>query len=214
MNDDEKFDSWLIEASRDYNRPPASTPRDEMWQVIAARQQPGHSLGVPSGAPRSWRRMMIVRWVPLAAAAALLVVVSYRLGVSRGAGSSAPAVATTPEAASQGAFYSRATDRHLGRADALLTSLRTSGAGDSLDASLTAWARELLVDTRLLLDSPAAGDATHRRLLEDLELLLAQVVQLSAAATPDDQEMVERKLERGELLTRIRSAVPGTTSGT
>lgn len=206
MNDDEKFDTWLVDAARDYNRPPGHVPREAMWQAI----QPAIAA---QARPRvSWVR----RWVPLAAAAAVLAVVSYRLGVSHGDGTTGPGAAPAPEvaSASQGAFYSHATDQHLGRADALLTSLRAVGAPDSLDASMVTWSRELLADTRLLLDSPAADDASRRRLLEDLELLLAQIVQLSAAATSDDHDLVERKLERGELLTRIRTAVPATISGT
>jgi hypothetical protein len=54
----------------------------------------------------------------------------------------------------------------------------------------------------------------RHKLLQDLELTLAQIVQLSAASTPDDQRMVERSLRRGELLTRIRTAVPSNYSGT
>ena len=108
-------------------------------------------------------------------------------------------------------LYDAAVVSHFSRAEAMLTSFRADSAGT--DASLDRWARDLLSDTRLLLDSPAASDLRRRRLLEDLELTLAQIVQLPAAASPDDQEIVDRAIERGELLTRLRNVVP-RVSGT
>ncbi|MGQ0648803.1 MAG: hypothetical protein ACT4P7_14690 [Gemmatimonadaceae bacterium] len=210
MNDDEKFDAWLREAASDYNRPRSEVPREAMWQAIQPAIAPRATAAMP------FRQSRLRRWVPLAAAATLLVVASYQMGRVRGASSTAPvtATATTTVPAADSALYSRASEQHFGRADALLTSLRAAGVGDSLDASLQHWARELLVDTRLLMDSPAATDPSRRRLLEDLELALAQIVQLNAAATADDHRLVERSLQRGELLTRIRTVVPSALSGT
>ena len=45
---------------------------------------------------------------------------------------------------------------------------------------MTTAARSLLGTNRLLLDSPVATDPRMRQLLEDLELVLAQIAQLSA----------------------------------
>lgn len=210
MSDDEKFDTWLREAASEYNQPPVVVPREEMWQAI----QP--AIVARTATPVTPLRASVRRWVPLAAAAALLVVVSYQVGRSRGTPvpAAAPEVAVAPAPSPDTLLYSRATEQHLGRADALLTSLRVRPPSDSMDTALLGWARELLADTRLLIDSPAAADPVRRRLLQDLELALAQIVQLSAAATPDDQELVERSLRRGELLTRIRTAVPPALSGT
>ncbi len=127
------------------------------------------------------------------------------------AGGSSPAArGTTSE--SNGS-YDMATMEHLSRAEALLTSFRTPrSAGDG--APLNRWARDLLADTRLLLDSPAATDARRRQLLEDLELILAQIVQLPAEASAD-RGLVQRSIERGAVLSRLRSSIPaGYTSGT
>lgn len=111
------------------------------------------------------------------------------------------------------ATYTVATWDHLSRAEALLTSFR-SARGDSVDASLDRWARDLLADTRLLLDSPAADDSRRRLLLEDLELVLAQIVQLPTESATDGN-LVRRSIERGQVLSRIRSTIPaGVTSGT
>jgi hypothetical protein len=208
MNDDEKFDAWLKDVASDYNRPPATVPTEAMWQAI----KPALPTAAPVGVT-PLRPVHRTRWIPLAAAAAVLVVISYQVG-RRNAETpvAAPVVAQAPRA--DIALYAKAAEQHLGRADALLTSVRSSGANGEIDPSLQLWARELLSDTRLLLDSPAATDVVRHRLRQDLELTLAQIVQLSAASTPDDQRMVERSLQRGELLTRIRTAVPSNYSGT
>lgn len=217
MSEDEKFDTWLIRAARDYNAPPGATPRDAMWPTIRtsldAAAHPPVALH-HAGAPARVRPARVWQWGGLAAAAALLLVVGYQLG-RRSEAPSATVTAAAPDQTPGGAvLYDRAAASHLGRADALLTSVRSMIDAGQVDETMKDWARELLADTRLLIDSPAANDLTRRRLLRDLELTLAQIVQLSAAATLDDQHMVERALQRGELLTRIRTTVPSVLNGT
>jgi hypothetical protein len=77
-----------------------------------------------------------------------------------------------------------------------------------MDAQLGSWARELLSNTRLLLDSPVANDPQRRPLLEDLELVLVQIVQLSPGSTPQDREMIEKTLRQDHVMTRLRTAIP------
>lgn len=206
MSDDERFDTWLKDAAADYNRPAGEVPRELMWSVI----QP--AIATPVVTPRRWR---VSRWVPAVAAAAVLMAVAYRAGVSRGE-RRIEAVATTAAPAEASPAYDEATRAHLERADALLTSTRTvlDGAAGEIDPAVSTWARDVLTDTRLLLDSPAGRSGDRRQLLEDLELTLAQIVQLSAASSPDDRRLVERMLRRGELLTRIRNSVPAPVRGT
>ena len=99
--------------------------------------------------------------------------------------------------------------RHLSEAEALLTSFRTRSATDQqMDAQLGTWARELLSNTRLLLDSPVANDPQRRPLLQDLELVLVQIVQLSPGSTPQDREMIEKTLRQDHVMTRLRTAIP------
>ncbi|HZE08639.1 MAG TPA: hypothetical protein VE110_07755 [Gemmatimonadaceae bacterium] len=125
------------------------------------------------------------------------------LGETRKPGNAAAA----PDATN--AAYRLAATQHLTDAEALLTSFRARSAADQqMDAQLGAWARQLLNNTRLLLDSPAANDPTRRPLLEDLELVLVQIVQLSPGSTPEDRDLVEKTLQHDHVMTRLRTAIP------
>jgi hypothetical protein len=110
--------------------------------------------------------------------------------------------------------YQVATVRHLSNAEALLTAFRNDNKDAALDASLSIWARDLLSNTRLLLDSPAAEDPQRRKLLGDLELVLAEIVQLSPGASAQDRDLVAGSIKNGNVMTRLRSAIPaGQTRG-
>lgn len=105
--------------------------------------------------------------------------------------------------------YRVVSQRHLASAEALI-SVVTTGPRDAMMDSLTSrWAREILGNTRLLLDSPAGEDPLRRRLLEDLETLLVQLVQRSGAAV-DERDLIDRTLQRTQLLTRLRTNSAGT----
>ena len=65
-----------------------------------------------------------------------------------------------------------------------------------------------LSNTRLLLDSPVANDPQRRPLLEDLELVLVQIVQLSPGSTPQDRDLIEKTLQHDHVMTRLRTAIP------
>ncbi len=124
--------------------------------------------------------------------------------------SSSPTPRPSPglEAAPSTRPYEVATAAHLARTEALLTTFRAEARDGKVDAQLSTWARDLLTTTRLLLDSPAAGDANNRRLLEDLELVLVQIVNLAPDASATDRGSIERTLENGQVMTRLRTAVP------
>jgi len=110
--------------------------------------------------------------------------------------------------------YQVATIRHLANAEALLTAFRTDSRDPKMDAELSKWARELLSNTRLLLDSPAGDDPQRAKLLGDLELVLAQIVQLSPGAAAQDRELIEGSIRNGQVMTRLRYAIPaGPTRG-
>jgi hypothetical protein len=105
--------------------------------------------------------------------------------------------------------YQLTAVRHLSDAEALLTSFRTRSAPDQqMDAQLGSWARDLLSNTRLLLDSPVGNDPQRRPLLEDLELVLVQIVQLSPGSTPQERELIEKTLQQDHVMTRLRTAIP------
>jgi hypothetical protein len=116
-------------------------------------------------------------------------------------------VGQTPS--SQSSAYQLTAVQHLSEAEALLTSFRTRSTADQqMDAQLASWARQLLSNTRLLLDSPVANDPQRRPLLEDLELVLVQIVQLSPGSTPQDRELIEKTLQQDHVMTRLRTAIP------
>jgi hypothetical protein len=105
--------------------------------------------------------------------------------------------------------YRVASQQHLARAEALVAVVATTPRDAMMDSLTARWAREMLTNTRLLLDSPAGEDPIRRRLLEDLETLLVQLVQRSGAAA-DERALIDRTLERTQLLTRLRSGAAGT----
>jgi hypothetical protein len=114
-----------------------------------------------------------------------------------------------PTNSTSASAYQLTAVRHLSEAEALLTSFRTrSNTDQQMDAQLGSWARELLSNTRLLLDSPVANDPQRRPLLEDLELVLVQIVQLSPGSTPQDRELIEKTLQHDHVMTRLRTAIP------
>jgi hypothetical protein len=104
--------------------------------------------------------------------------------------------------------YQVATQKHLEDAEALLTSFALEGHDARMDAQFAGWAKGLLSNTRLLLDSPAGNDPRRAKLLGDLELVLAQIVQLSPNAPAQDRELIQGSIQNGHVLTRLRAATP------
>lgn len=109
-------------------------------------------------------------------------------------------------------LYRTAAIQTLVQAEALLTAYRgaESGVRDPQAMQQAArWARDVLSSTRLLIDSPAGRDPQMRSLFTDLELVLAQIVQLSGTPLLDgERELIERAMRERDLLPRLRSAVP------
>ena len=120
------------------------------------------------------------------------------------------ATGSTPSFNSQTSAYQLTALQNLSDAEALLTSFRSrSSADQQMDAQLNTWARQLLTNTRLLLDSPVGADPQRRPLLQDLELVLVQIVQqLSPGSTPQDRELIEKTLQQNHVMTRLRTAIP------
>lgn len=109
------------------------------------------------------------------------------------------------------AFYRTAAQQTLVQAEALLTAYRGAESVRDPQAMQQAarWARDVLSSTRLLLDSPAGHDPQMRTLFTDLELILAQIVQLSGMPLQArERELIDRALRDRDLLPRLRSAVP------
>jgi hypothetical protein len=104
--------------------------------------------------------------------------------------------------------YTVATAQHLTAAEAMLTAFKGDLSQGRMDAEITSWSKELLSNTRLLLDSPAARDPSRRKLLQDLELVLVQIVQLSPKTSARDRDLIKGALTDDQVLTRLRTAIP------
>ena len=209
---EERFETWLKENADDYHRPPADVPRDEMWEHITRARQASSARMAGHIGPR-------VSPMRYAVAASLIMGAGIGLGYWLRGGSDAtpaPSVATVTAAqdsAIRNVTYEFASVQHLTAVEAMLTSYRASEEAAS-DAAMKRWARDLLSSTRLLMDSPAGEDPGRRRLLEDLEYVLARIVQLDPNAPAEDRDMLDRAIAREQVLTRIRSSIPaGFSSG-
>jgi hypothetical protein len=129
--------------------------------------------------------------------------------VTRVASDSRPQVPTSTGGGEiQAVSYQVATQQHLESAEALLTSFRLESRDERMNSQFAGWAKGLLSNTRLLLDSPAGDDPRRAKLLQDLELVLAQIVQLSPDAPAAERELVQGNIESGLVMTRLRSAIP------
>jgi len=121
---------------------------------------------------------------------------------------------TVPPGSQSAIPYQVATIRHLTDAEALLTSFNLESRDQRTDSRLAGWAKGLLSNTRLLLDSPAGDDPRRAELLEDLELVLAQIVQLSPGAAAQERDLIDGSIRNGAVMTRLRTAIPaGPTRG-
>jgi hypothetical protein len=207
MMDEKRFDEVLRDLPRSFN-PPAQPPLDDMWAVI----EDAH-FNAPASVP-SPRRM--IRQAPWLAAAAALVI---GIGIGRYIPSSAktsdnpppPMMASAKKLASDTSAvvdaYRDQTSHYLGQAAALLISLPAKDASGTADAAFAGKAAELLVTTRLLMDSPAAQDPKLRALLEDLELVLVQIARLRGERSRSDLDLIHQAVEQGDVLSRLNSAV-------
>jgi len=209
--DESRFDDVIRSLPDDFKVP--DPPLEEMWRVI----ENAHFDGRAAATSREWMRTG--PW--LAAAATLLI----GIGIGRyfpskkAASTSLPATAsasnasaTAPETAVADAYRDQ-TSQYLGQAAALLISLPAKDSTVRADATFANKAADLLVTTRLLIDSPAATqDPKLRALLEDLELVLVQIARLRGERNKGDLDLIHQAVEQGDVLSRLNSAVATTQS--
>jgi len=206
MNDGPKdepvLSARLMDAAREYQDPPPP-PREEMWQRVQAARRRG-------GETSRWKRPVV--WVPIAIAATLL------LGIAIGRNwipfgtvikREVAVDTTTSPAKKKDLFAQYAAEQTLGQAEVLLTQYRSDVAAGVQPTTTPAEARKLLLATRLLLDAPTISDPRLRDLLEDLELVMAQISE--GSEQEEDRAVITEGLERRDVLPRLRAA---TTIGT
>jgi len=205
-------------AAADYHEPP-DTPREAMWERIRAERA---AAGPAEGGARVPRRA----WVGWGVGIAAVLAVGIAIGrLSAPAGSPRPdaaagggtALAARPGGAPGGpgtvpegvtaAAYRVAAAGHLDRVDAFLIQFRREARTGRVDEGLRAPARGLLSDTRLLLASPAAADPDLKTVLDDVELVLAQIERYSAEPSREDLRFIDQGIEQRGLLLELRTVV-------
>ena len=201
---DERLDELLDDARRTWPVPP-EPDYQAMWGRI---EREAFATARREARTPSWRMFS------LGLAAALVMGIGLGRVFFNQAGP-APTVASvsTDTATPASNEYDRVASELLGRTVVLLTSLpaeaRTLGSGERFSIQAT----ELLTSTRLLLDSPAASDARFKDLLEDLELVLAQIAMLQSGRTRQEIDLITNALEERDVVPRIRSAVARLATG-
>lgn len=196
--DENELDELLHDASKRW-RVPVDPPLDEIWQRVAA-----DAFAVPS----RWRTP---GWtmVGVAAAAALVVGVlggrysAHRAGVP--ASATTPPVAVAPASNPSGNDPNqRAMGELLGRTAVLFAAFPADSTGP--DTEISREGARLLTTTRLLLDSPVGADARLHNLLQDLELVLAQVARFDPRHRHDEIRFIQAALDQHDIVPRLRSA--------
>ncbi len=211
--EDKRFDEVIAELPSTF-RPVGEAPYDEMWKNIEA----AHFDAQAARATSRGRVLGVLPW--LAAAATLLIGIAIGRNTaskhSADAGSStlasAAATSSQPTAQPSADAYRDETTRYFEQVTGLLIALPNptgpdrfaSAAGNS---RLAGKASDLLVTTRLLLDSPAAQDPKLHGLLDDLELVLAQIARLKGERSKSDLDLIQQAVEQGDVMSRLTSAV-------
>jgi hypothetical protein len=212
--DDEPLSPEIQDAAQGYNRPP-ETPREEIWAAVQAGKRAGGG-GQPAQAgtegtdaarvpARPPARLPL--WLGIAAALALAFGLG-RLSNHETHWAADPPLATGPGARSGTVAFQVAAVEHLGQAESFLTLFRASVRSGARDGLAAPTARQLLATNRLMLDSPASADPKLRLLLEDLELVLAGIAQISPGRATEELDIITNDLERNAVLLRLRAAVP------
>jgi len=204
MNED-RFGETLGDLVRDLEAVP-ETPRDEIWAGIAAARR----FRRPE---RSRRTRALVQGLSLAATLAF----GFALGRVWTPGSAAPPPIPSPGGdfaslnAHAGAPQFRLAADYLARTEELLADF-PEGTREGRASDVAGWASQLLLDTRLLIDSPTGSDPAMAPLLSDLELVLAQIASLRDG---DQQEitLIIDGITQNRVLARLRVAA-GAAAGT
>jgi len=207
MNDEPKdepvLSARLMDAAREYQDPPPP-PREEMWQRVQAGRR-----GQRAGGPVGIRDPKI--WAPLAIAATLFLGIAIgRIWPLLGSGvkqnvAKVDSLATDSAAPKKKDLFAQyAAEQTLGQAELLLTQYRSDVTANVAPTTTPADARRILLATRLLLDAPSISDPRLRDLLEDLELVMAQISE--GSTQKEDRAVITEGLERRDVLPRLRAA--------
>lgn len=200
---EDRFEEFLRAAARDYNEPP-EPPREAMWRAIQASRAKRPGERELEREARPW-----LAW-GVGIAAVLLLGIGLGIGIGRLSVSGSQTIASggSPDANGNGSqVFHVAAAEYFGRTDAFLSVFRSEAEGGGADAEVSGWARDLLSTARLMIDSPVADDPQLKTLLEDLELILAQIAQYSPDHGDDELELIEDGIEERSVLLRMRAVI-------
>lgn len=205
MNEQD-IERGLAELKRTW-RAAGEPPLDQMWERIEER---AFAVPVKVAARAPWTRTLL----PLAA----MLLLGFGIGqlsprMFRAPGA-APDSAMTALAAADDSrpFVGVATD-YLEQVTALLVTVVGTSRGQPVAYS-TSQARDLLATTRLLMDAPKPLDPKLRVLLEDLELVLAQIARLPARPDAPDVYLIDQALDQRDVIPRLRVFLAETPTST
>jgi len=176
-------------------------PLDRMWQRIELEAFPPGIRSLP------------FRWVRTLLPLAATLVVGFGIGqlapplVRRSAtvvhGMAAGRTTPMLNVSQSAPFVGVATD-YLERVTSLLVTLASESRGGKPVEYSATQARDLLATTRLLMDTPQPIEPRLISLLEDLELVLAQIVQLPARPNAPDVYLIDQALDQRAVISRLR----------
>lgn len=211
------------DAARDYNTPPdlKAADLDAMWSAIEAksfRSDIGGRVTDRDSTVRDLTRRWFAPRSLMQIAATLIIGVAigrYALPASNVLPATSVSRRMTQDTLTLAEPYSSTTSRYFGQAAALLVDLPAGARNGRADSYITGRAHDLLLTTRLLLDSPAADDTRIRGLLEDLELVLAQVARLQSGGSQgrSELELIRQAVDQRDVLPRLRTAVADISAG-
>lgn len=188
-----------------------ATPRAElMWSRIE---------GDVASAIQPRRLARYTPWLMAGAGIAAALVIGVAIG-RRSTRSPAPATQVASSGPAVSADSLRETMMraivlaHFGQAEVFLTEVRADLKTGRDDPLRGVRSRELLARTRLIMSHESPRVATVERLLQDLELVLAEISALpdSGVRRAVDSRLLDERLDAGTVLPRIRTLLPGQPS--
>jgi hypothetical protein len=210
-----KFDEFLRHAAKDYNAP-VPPPADAIWSRIEADVAKAIR---PAPVNRFAKRRT---WIVVGSAIAATLMLGVAVGrwsastTTIGVGPVALRLplTTTDDSTRSVAHAQAVTIAHLADAEIFLTVVRSDLKAGRTDADRAARSRDLLVRTRLLLGASADRSPAVEQLLEDLELLLAEIAALPKTGPSMDLKLLDETMREGNVLPRIRATLPAQSVGT
>lgn len=103
------------------------------------------------------------------------------------------------------------TTEYLAQAETFLTLFRDAARTGEAAGYVGGTARHLLATNRLITDSPVAADPALKGLLQDLELVLAQIAQLSEDSWEGETDLITDGIEQSSVLSRLQTVLPAGT---